>query len=79
MACDMARMSLRAASRRCRGREAGDGSAFWQEAAASLVLIANLPWVTLVRFAVWLVVGLAIYWLYSQRKSYLRCEPLQTP
>src|SRR2546421_13080106 len=37
----------------------------------SLVLIVSLPWITLVRFVVWLV----IYFVYSQRKSHLEEEP----
>ena len=39
---------------------------------ASLVLIVSLPWITLVRFAVWLIIGLVIYFLYSQRSSHLQ-------
>src|SRR5436305_3258172 len=42
---------------------------------ASLVLIVSLPWVTLVRFVVWLVIGLVIYFVYSQRRSHLEEEP----
>src|SRR2546429_537859 len=41
----------------------------------SLVLIVSLPWITLVRFVVWLIIGLVIYFLYSQRKSHLEEEP----
>ena len=41
---------------------------------ASLVLIFSLPWVTLVRFVVWLAVGLIIYFAYSRRKSHLERE-----
>lgn len=37
----------------------------------SVVLIMSLPWVTLVRFVVWLAIGLVIYFLYSQRSSRL--------
>ncbi|AMM31838.1 Amino acid permease [Sinomonas atrocyanea] len=37
----------------------------------SLWLIISLPWETWVRFAVWLVVGLAIYFSYSRRHSLL--------
>ncbi len=43
---------------------------------ASLVLIVSLPLVTIIRFIVWLVIGLVIYFLYSQRKSHLRDEVL---
>jgi APA family basic amino acid/polyamine antiporter len=32
----------------------------------------GLPWITWVRFALWLVVGLVIYFLYSQRRSHLQ-------
>jgi hypothetical protein len=31
----------------------------------------SLPWITLVRFVVWLAIGLAIYFLYSRRRSFL--------
>ena len=41
---------------------------------ASFVLIVSLPLVTIIRFIVWLVIGLVIYFLYSQRKSRLRLE-----
>jgi basic amino acid/polyamine antiporter, APA family len=41
---------------------------------ASLVLIVSLPLVTIIRFILWLVIGLVIYFLYSQRKSHLRDE-----
>lgn len=44
---------------------------------ASLVLIVSLPWITLVRFVVWLVIGLAIYFVYCQRRSRLE-EKLPT-
>ena len=46
---------------------------------ASLVLIVSLPWVTLVRFVVWLAVGLVIYFLYSRRKSHLQRGIVETP
>ncbi len=38
----------------------------------SVVLIVSLPWVTLVRFVVWLAIGLVIYFLYSRRHSRLQ-------
>ena len=41
---------------------------------ASLVLIVSLPLVTIIRFIVWLAIGLVIYFLYGQHKSHLRQE-----
>ncbi|HZT98780.1 MAG TPA: amino acid permease [Ktedonobacteraceae bacterium] len=38
----------------------------------SLVLIVSLPLVTIIRFFIWLAIGLVIYFLYSQRKSHLQ-------
>ena len=35
----------------------------------SLGVILTLPVITLVRFAVWLVIGLAIYFLYSRART----------
>ncbi len=46
---------------------------------ASFVLIVSLPGITLIRFAVWLVIGLIIYFLYSQRSSRLQEEAAETP
>jgi APA family basic amino acid/polyamine antiporter len=43
----------------------------------SIVLIVSLPWVTLVRFVVWLVIGLVIYFLYSRRSSRLQQEEVE--
>ncbi|MFL5691040.1 MAG: amino acid permease [Ktedonobacteraceae bacterium] len=40
----------------------------------SLLLIVSLPVVTMIRFIVWLAIGLIIYFLYSQRKSHLQHE-----
>jgi APA family basic amino acid/polyamine antiporter len=40
----------------------------------SLLLIVSLPLVTMIRFIVWLAIGLIIYFLYSQRKSHLQHE-----
>lgn len=41
---------------------------------AALFLIVNLPLITIIRFIVWLAIGLLIYFLYSRRKSRLREE-----
>ena len=41
---------------------------------ASLVLIVSLPLVTIIRFIVWLAIGLLIYFLYSHRYSKLEGE-----
>ncbi len=38
---------------------------------ASFVLIVSLPLVTIIRFFVWLALGLLVYFLYSRRKSHL--------
>ena len=38
---------------------------------ASLVLIVSLPLVTIIRFFVWLIIGLAVYFLYSRHHSRL--------
>jgi APA family basic amino acid/polyamine antiporter len=43
----------------------------------SIVLIVSLPWVTLVRFVVWLVIGLVIYFLYSRHSSRLQQEEVE--
>jgi basic amino acid/polyamine antiporter, APA family len=43
----------------------------------SLGLIVSLPLVTIIRFIVWLAIGLIIYFLYSQRHSRLRQEMAQ--
>jgi len=42
------------------------GSCMW--------LMLGLPWITWVRFGVWLAIGLAIYFLYSKRNSVLQRE-----
>jgi APA family basic amino acid/polyamine antiporter len=39
--------------------------------AACLFLAAGLPFITWMRFAIWLLVGLAIYFLYGRRRSVL--------
>jgi APA family basic amino acid/polyamine antiporter len=41
---------------------------------ASIALIAGLPPITWLRFAVWLIIGLAIYFLYSRNRSHLARE-----
>ncbi len=38
---------------------------------ASIVLIVSLPLTTLLRFVIWLAIGLIIYFLYSRRRSHL--------
>jgi len=43
--------------------------------AASLALIAGLPALTIVRFVVWLAIGLIIYVAYSRRHSRLARDP----
>jgi len=39
--------------------------------AACFYLICNLPWVTIARFIVWMILGLIIYFLYSKKHSAL--------
>lgn len=39
---------------------------------SNLYLMVSLPWVTWVRFGIWLIIGLLIYTLYGFRKSVLR-------
>ncbi|BCA93958.1 amino acid permease [Legionella antarctica] len=34
-------------------------------------LITNLPWVTLLRFLIWMIIGCVIYFVYSQKNSAL--------
>ncbi|CAM2181814.1 Branched-chain amino acid permease BcaP [Paraburkholderia sacchari] len=43
--------------------------------ASCLFLMLNLAWITWVAFVVWLVIGLAIYFLYSRRHSRLTHHP----
>jgi APA family basic amino acid/polyamine antiporter len=40
----------------------------------SFVLIVSLPLVTILRFIIWLILGLIVYFLYSRRNSYLERE-----
>jgi basic amino acid/polyamine antiporter, APA family len=42
--------------------------------AFAVYLMKDLPGLTWLRFAVWLAIGLAIYWLYGYRHSRLRRE-----
>ena len=41
---------------------------------ASLVLIVSLPWITILRFIVWLILGIIIYFAYSISHSHLARE-----
>jgi basic amino acid/polyamine antiporter, APA family len=34
-------------------------------------LIINLPWITMLRFLIWMVVGIIVYFIYSRRQSNL--------
>jgi len=43
----------------------------------SFVLIVSLPPVTIIRFIVWLAIGLVIYFLYSRRTSHLQRETVE--
>lgn len=40
--------------------------------ACSLYLVAHLPWFTMMRFAVWMAVGILIYFVYSRKRSKLQ-------
>ena len=42
--------------------------------ASCLYLMLGLPWVTWVRFGLWLAVGLVVYFSYGYRKSGLRAR-----
>jgi basic amino acid/polyamine antiporter, APA family len=47
---------------------------------APLFLILQLQWQTWVRFLVWLVIGLVIYFVYGRKHSLLSPDsPLHTP
>jgi APA family basic amino acid/polyamine antiporter len=37
-------------------------------------LMAQLPWVTWIRFVIWLAIGLVIYFAYGVRHSVLRAR-----
>ena len=55
-------------------------------AASCFFLMANLPWVTWLRFGIWMAIGLVVYFVYSYRQSTLATttsrpeapEPLQS-
>jgi APA family basic amino acid/polyamine antiporter len=38
----------------------------------SIYLVISLPWITWVRFIVWMIAGFVVYFCYGQRKSMLR-------
>ncbi len=42
--------------------------------AACLYLVLGLPWITWIRFAGWLAIGLAVYFSYGYKRSLLRKE-----
>lgn len=44
--------------------------------AACLWLMRGLPWITWVRFALWLMVGMVVYFFYGFRKSRLRLRAI---
>jgi basic amino acid/polyamine antiporter, APA family len=44
----------------------------------SLWLVASLPWETWVRFGIWLLIGLAIYWFYGRHHSLLNPRSRRT-
>ena len=37
-------------------------------------LIINLPWITMLRFVIWMFIGLVLYFSYSRRKSVLELD-----
>ncbi len=41
----------------------------------SLVLMMSLPLETWIRFVVWLIIGMVIYWTYSRKRSAFAAEP----
>src|ERR1700721_1328759 len=38
-------------------------------------LIINLPWITLIRFVIWMLIGLIIYFGYGRFHSVLNADP----
>lgn len=44
---------------------------------ASFVLIVSLPGITLLRFVIWLILGLIVYFVYSRRNSRLENETVE--
>jgi len=49
-------------------------------AASCFFLMANLPWVTWLRFGIWMAIGLVVYLTYSYRHSALATvAPDQSP
>jgi len=44
--------------------------------ASCLYLMLGLPWITWLRFGLWLVAGLVIYFLYGHKRSRLRLAQL---
>lgn len=40
-----------------------------------LYLILNLPWITMLRFIIWMAVGLLVYFIYSHKNSKLEVVP----
>jgi APA family basic amino acid/polyamine antiporter len=55
--------------------------AVWVVAPAAVIscayLMLQLPWLTWVRFAIWLALGLLFYFLYGYRHSRLRAQPAE--
>lgn len=43
-----------------------------------MYLIINLPWITMLRFAVWMVVGMVVYFFYSRKNSALQVSSICT-
>jgi basic amino acid/polyamine antiporter, APA family len=46
-------------------------------AVVSLVLMASLPWSTWERLIIWMVIGIAVYFVYGARHSRLKSEDLR--